>query len=622
MTALSIAPDLQPDGVILPFDGQFLKLQVCAPNIIRVASAPDRSFFMRVSYPVLPQDGESLQWHFSTNATHATLATALVKVRVDLSSGSVEFRDSLDQPILHEKANGRTMTPIHIQGQQTFSVRQQWESHADESLYGMGEQHLGILDIKGYDLDLWQHNGTQAVPFLVSSRGYGIFWDNTSFTKFGDIRPFEHIPAPQLLDATGKPGGLTCTSFASPDFTNPLQQQTDAALDITPNTGPSFGQPIPGAGDAPAVSPTPVAEAAAMRWEGEILATATGDHLLRSFSNGEVKIWLDGKLVVDHWRQGWLPWLDMAKLPLVANRRYKIRIDWRREQGNTLRITWKTPAPTNATSLWSEVGDGIDYYFVYGPEIDQVIAGYRQLTGQAPMMPQWAYGLWQCRQRYETADQVTDTVAEFRRRGIPFDNIVQDWMYWKADAWGSHQFDPARFPDPEGWLKTIHEKYHARLMISVWPKFYLNTQNGQELRKKGYLYTVNIDKNVRDWIGGTFTFYDAFNPDARKLYWQQIDQQLFRKGIDAWWLDGTEPDVLPSPMIYRDQRDHMMPTAAGISARVGIAYPLLNCQAVYEGQRASAPISASSSSPAPPLPASSATPARRGPAISPPPGPR
>ena len=132
-----------------------------------------------------------------------------------------------------------------------------------------------------------------------------------------------------------------------------------------------------------------------------------------------------------------------------------------------MELTWKTPDPSENTSLWSEVADGVDYYFIYGPALDQVMAGYRSLTGRAPMMPEWAFGLWQSRQRYETSTQSVEVVKEYRRRAIPFDDIVQDWQYWTPNAWGSHQFDPKRFPDPVGWLKELHA-LHAHVMISVW----------------------------------------------------------------------------------------------------------------------------------------------------------
>src|ERR1017187_2692105 len=140
------------------------------------------------------------------------------------------------------------------------------------------------------------------------------------------------------------------------------------------------------------------------------------------------------------------------------------------ERMPSVRLRRNAPTAETAASLWSEAGDGTDYYFAYGPQLDGVIGAYRRLTGSAPMMPAWAFGLWQSRERYETAQQSLDVVKGFRSRGIPFDNIVQDWRYWPEGTWGSHEFDPARFPDPDGWIKAIHE-LHAHLMISVWGKF-------------------------------------------------------------------------------------------------------------------------------------------------------
>jgi len=234
------------------------------------------------------------------------------------------------------------------------------------------------------------------------------------------------------------------------------------------------------------------------------------------------------------------------------------------------------------------VGDGVDYYFVYGPALDRVVAGFRQLTGQASLMPEWAFGLWQSRQRYETAQQSLDVVKEYRRRAIPFDNIVQDWQYWKPDAWGSHQFDPSRFPDPVGWIKSLHD-LHAHVMISVWGKFYPGTTNFDEMQKAGFLYQPNLKEGLLDWINYRYTFYDAFNPAARKLYWDQINTALFSKGIDAWWEDATEPDLTASPPTLEGQRIHMNPTAMGTASRVLNGYALMNSMGMYEGQRSVAP---------------------------------
>ena len=205
------------------------------------------------------------------------------------------------------------------------------------------------------------------------------------------------------------------------------------------------------------------------------------------------------------------------------------------------------------------------------------------------MMPRWAFGLWQSRQRYETQQQSLDVVDGFRSRRIPFDNIVQDWFYWPENAWGSHRFDPVRFPDPDGWVRAVHER-HARLMISVWGKFYPGTENFEAMRSKGFLYETTLRSGFKDWVGPgyPYTFFDAFNPEARKLFWAQVERDLFRRGMDAWWMDATEPDLLPTPDLDA-QRAHMHPTAMGTGSRVLNAYPLLNSQGVYEGQRAAAP---------------------------------
>jgi alpha-D-xyloside xylohydrolase len=163
----------------------------------------------------------------------------------------------------------------------------------------------------------------------------------------------------------------------------------DAAIDIeipggTPAPNKRIHPDLPADGDA------------SVRWEGEVRADAAGDHLFTTYSNAGIRFTLDGRVLIDHWRQGWLPWSDVARVRLEAGKRYTLTLEWRKDQGvETMRLRWKTPAPSADTSLWSEVGDGVDYYLVYGPSIDQVVAGYRRLTGQAPMMPRGAFGLWQ-----------------------------------------------------------------------------------------------------------------------------------------------------------------------------------------------------------------------------------
>jgi alpha-D-xyloside xylohydrolase len=325
------------------------------------------------------------------------------------------------------------------------------------------------------------------------------------------------------------------------------------------------------------------------RWEGWIAPRTAGTYQIELFANEAVKLWVDGKLVVDDWRSWWLPWRGVARVRLEVGRRYRVRLEYTdvEGEGETVQLRWKTPAPTRNTSLWSEVGDGVDYYFFYGPELDRVIAGYRLVTGRAAMPPRYAFGYWQSRNRYEKQQQSLDAVDEFRRERIPLDVIVQDFMYWRPDQWGSHEADPARFPDLPGWIRAIHDR-HARLLISVWGKFYPDTRNAEEMQARGFLYQVPLRDSVRDWLGYRYTFYDAFNPAARRLFWDQLRPALFDKGVDAWWLDATEPDILPSWDLAA-QREAINPTFLGSGARMLNAYSLEQVGGIYEGQREAAP---------------------------------
>ena len=574
-----------PEGVLVRVGDGFLKLEVCADDVVRVAYAKDQAFFARKSLAAQPKRCAGAQFEMTEAAGTATLATSKLRVRVDLATGRVAFLDTTGAPVLEEKDGGRTLMAATVQGEDTQHVRQEWLPHPDEALYGLGENHLGLLNLKGYDLDLWQHNGTIVIPFLVSSRGWGILWDNTSFTRFGDLREFAPIPPERLIDASGKRGGLTGSYYRGADFKHLVGERVDRSIDIALSSKEKKPNQL--------IHPSLPEGPTSVRWVGEVEPEVTGDYTFQTFSNNGIKLWVDDRLVINHWRQGWLPWKDVAKVRFEAKRRHKIRLEWSKDQNmETVQLLWKTPGSgAQTTSLWSEVGDGIDYYFVYGPELDKVVAGYRRITGPAPMIPRWALGLWQSRQRYETAKQSLDAVEGFRSRGIPFDNIVQDWFYWKEATWGSHEFDPARFPDPDGWIRKLHEK-HARLMISVWGKFYPGTKNFEAMRTQGFLYGLNLAEGLRDWVGTEggypYTFYDAFNPEAGKLFWSQMERSLFRKHVDAWWLDAPEPDLLPTPTLD-GQRSHMHPTALGSGSRMLNAYSLVNSKTVYEGQRQAAP---------------------------------
>lgn len=586
------------DGIVVTTANGFVKLAVRAPNSIRVSAATDRGFFARQSLVVVPPETGAAKPTFRVDGT--TIDTGVIRATVDANTGRVSFSDEQGKPLLAEGA--RTIEPATVQGAATAHVRQTWLPHEDESLYGLGQQQFDAINLKGLSVDLWQRNTSIVVPLLVSSRGYGVFWENLSYTRFGDLRPWQPLSDAMILDADGNPGGLTGTYFGDATFGRSVATRVDRAIDIDvsqnvdlldedgkPATRPASTQPAgrrpSNAGVHPSLPPGDVS----VRWEGTIVPTCTGDYQFHNYSAGGAKLVVGDRVVFDHWRQAWLPADDVAKVHLEAGKRYPIRAEWTKDGGAQIfKLDWKPPAdePEN-TSLWSEVGGGVDYYFLYGPKIDDVIAGMRELTGRATMLPRWAFGLWQSRQRYETQAASLAVVDGFRKRGIPFDNIVQDWQYWRKDQWGSHAFDPARFPDPVGWINAIHER-NAYLMISVWGKFYSGVDHYDELLKNGFLYPLNVSLGTKDFVGYPFTNYDAFNPAARAMFWRQMKETLFDKGVDAWWMDATEPDMEGTPTL-QGLRARMNPNAAGTGASVLNGYALQNARAVYEGQREAAP---------------------------------
>jgi alpha-D-xyloside xylohydrolase len=254
-----------------------------------------------------------------------------------------------------------------------------------------------------------------------------------------------------------------------------------------------------------------------------------------------------------------------------------------------LSAKWLEPVPAadqNTFAFASEAGRQLDYYIITGKSMDDVIGGYRTLTGKATIVPKWAMGFWQSRERYKTQDEILTTVAEFRKRNIPLDNIVLDWSYWKEAAWGSQEFDETRFPAPDSMIEVLHNNYHTHIMISVWPKFYEGIEAYNTFDKNGWLYKRNIADRQRDWIGKGYvsTFYDAFNPAARKGFWDLISKKIWSKGFDAWWMDASEPDIL-SNVSSQKRKEQMTPTALGPAAQYLNAYPLQNAKGIYEGQR-------------------------------------
>jgi len=245
-------------------------------------------------------------------------------------------------------------------------------------------------------------------------------------------------------------------------------------------------------------------------------------------------------------------------------------------------IYWDNPSKSvfddtsDCMTFTSQVGDKLDCYFMYGGNADGVIAAIRTLTGQAPMNPLWVFGFNQSRERYASAEQLVGIVQKYRELEVPLDGIIQDWRYWgDNNYWNALEFRDSGYPDPEKMLSDIHA-LNAHCMISVWPSFGPDAEVYKELQEKGLLLTHDSfppNEGSRN--------YNSFDPQAREIYWRHMTEGLYSKGIDAWWLDATEPEVQHSV-----EADFDFMTPYGTYRSLFNSYPIASVGGVYDAQKA------------------------------------
>lgn len=256
-------------------------------------------------------------------------------------------------------------------------------------------------------------------------------------------------------------------------------------------------------------------------------------------------------------------------------------------------IFWDNYSPTQftdtpqKTSFSSEVGEGVDYYFIYGKNADGVVARMRNLTGKVPMIPLWTYGFWQSKERYKSQDELVDVVKKYRDLQVPLDGIIQDWQYWGNNyQWNAMDFISPDFPDSKKMIQNIHDM-NAHLSVSIWSSFGPMTNQYREMDKKGMLFNINTwpesgrevwppDKNYPSCV----RVYDAYNPEARNIYWKYLNKGVFSLGVDSWWMDSTEPDHLSQKPEDLDTKTYL-----GSFRKVRNAYPLMTVGGVYDHQR-------------------------------------
>ena len=410
------------------------------------------------------------------------LSTAAMTVRYSYADGTLTFLDADGSVLLSEVPGGRKLQPSSVQDVPVYAVSQSFVSPQDEHLYGTGQFQDGYLDIRGLTRRLTQVNTQISIPFVLSSKGYGLLWNNYGLTDFNPASNSVVLtPAEEgegvTVNATGTSGNRReMRRFRT--FTGTLDITESGNYALLLDVGQKMGR--------------------------------------RHFLS------IDGNPVIDV-SNTWLPPTSSVIVSLPQGR-HELSVEGVR--GDNPQVFWRKV--TDETVLSSPVAAALDYT-VFAGSADEVISTYRILTGPVPQMPDWMFGYIHCRERYHSQDEILENALEFKRLDLPLDVIVQDWQWWGNTGWNSMEFDRENYPDPAALTSALHEM-GTRFMISVWSKVDRNSTLGKKLEERGYY----IDGT--DWI-------DFFDKDAASFYVKSFrDSLALPYGIDAWWFDATEPE--------------------------------------------------------------------------------
>ena len=389
-------------------------------------------------------------------------------------------------------------------------------SPKDEYLFGLGQFQDGYSNVRGLSRRLTQVNTQISIPMLISSKGYGILWNNYGLTEFN--------PCSQSVSLTKREGkgeqevvDVTSTEGGKREVRE--RHIFEATIDITD------------AGDY-------------------ALLLDVGQKMARRHN-----LVIDGQPVIEM-QNLWLP-PTASKIVHLEAGRHTLEAELTKDDTPTLYYN----KVEDQTTFRSPVAEAVDYTVFIGTP-DEIIATYRELTGPAPLMPEWALGYIHCRERFHSSDEILQTARRFREEGMPLSIIVQDWQYWGKYGWNSMQFDEAFYPDPKALTDSLHQM-DVRLMVSVWSKIDKQSEVGRQMEQDHYYIPET------DWI-------DFFNPEAAAAYWKNFRERLVPLGIDAWWQDATEPE-------NDDLAGRRVNNGRWSGEQVRNVYPLLVNKTVYEG---------------------------------------
>ena len=403
---------------------------------------------------------------------HGEVKTADIACTVDTERQTVTVSDKTGKAVFratsHELADGTA----------TLS----FDSPAGERLFGLGQFQDGYSNVRGLSRRLTQVNTQISIPMLLSSKGYGLLWNNYGMTEFNPCRQSVRLTK---AEGTGLTEEVDATSTTGNKKELRQRHLFEATLDIAE------------AGDY-------------------TLLLDVGQKMARRHN-----LCIDGTTVIDQ-QNIWLPPTTSAIVHLGKGR-HRLSAELTKDDQPTLYYN----KVTDTTTMRSPVATAVDYT-VFTGSADEIIAAYRELTGPCPEMPKWALGYIHCRERFHSQQEILATADRFRQEQMPVSMIVQDWQWWGKYGWNAMRFDEDHYPDPKALTDSLH-RMDIRLMLSVWSKIDKTSEVGRQMERDGYYIPGT------DWI-------DFFNPDAAAAYWRHFNERLVPLGIDAWWQDATEPE--------------------------------------------------------------------------------
>jgi alpha-D-xyloside xylohydrolase len=473
-----------------------LTIKEVAPNAVRIQYVERDA----KQFPQLPD------WLY---VKHDEVKCTALSVAVDSKRQVVSIKDKSGRVVF------RATRHELVNGQATLC----FDSPKDEFLFGLGQFQDGYSNVRGLSRRLTQVNTQISIPMLLSSKGYGLLWNNYGLTEFN---PCNQQVKLVKAKGVGQREEVNVTSTEGGKREIRQRHIFEASMDI----------PVEG-------------DYALLLDVGQKMARR--HHLL-----------IDGHPVIEM-QNMWLP-PTASKVVHLTKGPHQLSAELTRDDAPVLYYN----KVSNQTVFRSPIADAVDYtVFVGSP--DEVIATYRQLTGECPQMPSWALGYIHCRERFHSSAEIIQTAQRFQQEKLPLSVIVQDWQYWGKYGWNSMQFDERYYPNPKALTDSLHQM-GVRFMVSVWSKIDKNSEVGRQMVADHY-YIPNTD-----WI-------DFFNPSAAAAYWKNFRERLVPLGIDAWWQDATEPenDDLVGRRVNNGQWS---------GEQVRNVYPLLVNKTVYEGLHA------------------------------------